>query len=549
MLRDFESDPNRTERGRFEGNPRKEDGPEMKRLTLVTAAVLALASACRPNGGTTTPSAGGAAAPKSAGAVKVEFYVMSQCPFGVQVVNAIKDVVDKLGPDMDFQMDFIGDASPTGELSSMHGPAEVSGDIVQLCAHKYAPAKYLDMVVCQNKDAKSVATNWEQCAKEAQLPVDQIRSCMNGPEGKQLLTESFGRSKARGASGSPTIYVANKSYNGRRGTTDFFRAVCAEYSGTKPAACSSIPEPAKVNVTVLSDKRCAECNADRYINMLKFRIGNPVVKTLDYADDEGKKLYETLGKGVNLPVVLFDETIDADKEASGMFGRHLQPMGAFRSLNVGASWNPVCMNEGGCALAECKDTIACRKEAPGKLEVFVMSQCPFGVKALNAMPEVLKNFSNKIDFSVHYIASGTAKDGFNSLHGPAEVDENIRELCAIKHYGKDYKWMNYVDCRNKDIRSTEWEKCTGGSTGIDAAVMKKCVDTEGKALHEEDIKLATSLGIGASPTWLANGKFKFSGIDAETVRKNLCDHNASLKGCENKLSGDSGAPVQGGCGK
>jgi hypothetical protein len=45
-----------------------------------------------------------------------------------------------------------------------------------------------------------------------------------------------------------------------------------------------------------------------------------------------------------------------------------------------------------------------------------------------------------------------------------------------------------------------------------------------------------------------NNKYKFSGIDAETVRKNLCDHNKDLKGCENKLSGQSGAPVQGGCG-
>ena len=84
---------------------------------------------------------------------------------------------------------------------------------------------------------------------------------------------------------------------------------------------------------------------------------------------------------------------------------------------------------------------------------------------------------------------------------------------------------------------------------IKADVIKKCAEgDEGKALLEAEFKIANGLGIGASPTWLANNKFKFSGIDAETVRKNLCDHSKDLKGCENKLTGQTGAPVQGGCG-
>jgi hypothetical protein len=56
--------------------------------------------------------------------------------------------------------------------------------------------------------------------------------------------------------------------------------------------------------------------------------------------------------------------------------------------------------------------------------------------------------------------------------------------------------------------------------------------------------------MAASPTWLANNKFKFSGVDPETIKSNLCAHN-KLKGCENKLSGQA-APAPGakqpGCG-
>lgn len=521
-----------------------------RKLAVVAALAAMGLAACKPQGAQTSQGKAEVVA-KNPGAVKAEFFVMSQCPFGVDVVNKVKEAVDKLGPDLDFKLEFIGSVGANGDLSSMHGADEVTGNMVQICAAKYAPAKYLDMIVCQNKNMREVARNWEQCAKDAGLPVEQIRTCLTGPEGKQLLTDSFKRAEAKGARGSPTIFVNNKPYNGKRSAAAFLKGFCAEFTGTKPAACANIPQPAAVNVTILSDKRCAKCQAERWVGMLKGRIENPVIKQVDYTDAEGKALYESLGNDkALLPQVLFDATIDADKDAAEMFARHLQPMGSFRSLNVGAQWNPACANDGGCSLDQCKNSLACRKEIPKQLEVFVMSQCPYGVRALNAMEEVLKAFDNKIDFKVHFIAQGTAAGGFTALHGQPEVDENIRELCAIKHYGKNYKFMDYVLCRNKDIRSTEWQKCA--VNGIDAKVIEKCFSgDEGKKLHEEDIKVANGLGIGASPTWIANGKVEFSGIDAETIRKNFCEANKNeLKGCEKTLSGPAaGAPAKGGCGQ
>ena len=75
--------------------------------------------------------------------VKFELYVMSQCPYGVVAVNGAKEVMDRLGADVDFQLDYIGNSAPDGELTSMHGANEVTGDIAQLCAKKVAPSKYL----------------------------------------------------------------------------------------------------------------------------------------------------------------------------------------------------------------------------------------------------------------------------------------------------------------------------------------------------------------------------------------------------------------------
>jgi predicted DsbA family dithiol-disulfide isomerase len=490
--------------------------------------------------------------PTNPGAVRVDLHVMSQCPYGVQAEAAFKDVVAKFGPDLDLHVEYIGQTAPTGELSSMHGPNEVKGDTLQVCAQKYAPGRSFDFVLCQNANSKEVATNGEACAKELGAPADKIVACAEGQEGKDLLATSFKRSQDKGARGSPTIFIGGTKYEGGRKPTDFMKAICNAATGKKPAACADIPESPKVNVTVLGDKRCgADCDTQRYEGMVRGKVGNPVVSTLDYTSPEGKKLFDQI-KPANLPALIFDGTLDADKDAAQAFSRGLKAVGNQKVLSAGG-WNPACADAGGCNLEECKSTMQCRVEIPKKLDVFVMSQCPFGVKGLDAMKEVVDNFKKageNIEFSIHYIGDGDTK-ALTSMHGAGEVDEDVREACAIKHYSKGLKYMDYIWCRDKSIRDANWQSCTGGTTGIDTDVIKKCFEgDEGKQLVAASFADSKAAGMGASPTWLANNKFKFSGIDPETIKTNLCAHN-KLAGCDNKLSGQA-APKPGakepGCG-
>jgi hypothetical protein len=130
------------------------------------------------------------------------------------------------------------------------------------------------------------------------------------------------------------------------------------------------------------------------------------------------------------------------------------------------------------------------------------------------------------------------------MHGQSEVDEDIRELCAIKYYSKDYKYMDYIVCRSKDYKNNDWKACA--TNGIDAAVIQKCFDKEGKELLKKSFEESKAAGMSASPTFLANNKYQFGGIDAETIKNNYCKYNQGLKGCENKLSQDQ--KVQGSCG-
>ena len=179
----------------------------------------------------------------SEGAVKVDFYVMSQCPYGVQVENAIKPVLDALGSNINFNLNFIASDLGDGSFRSLHGQNEVAGDIVQLCAEKHYPSAFMDFVACQNNNAGAIPGNWEECSQQNNLDAEKIRACYEGEEGKQLLSESIKKSEAVGAQGSPTIYINGKSYGGQRTSEAFKSAICAEFA-VKPKECGNTVESA-----------------------------------------------------------------------------------------------------------------------------------------------------------------------------------------------------------------------------------------------------------------------------------------------------------------
>lgn len=534
----------------------KERSKKMKSRALLTGllVVALIIFACTPQGGSKVKKV----VEKPA---VFEMYIMSQCPYGVQVVNAIAPVVEKLGPNMELKINYIGNKTPDGKLSSMHGDDEVKGDMIELCAMKYYPNNYLKFFVCMNKNYREIAKNWESCAKENGLNPSKLKSCFEGNEGKELLSKSFDESNKKGARGSPTMFLNGQPYNGGRKESNFLKAICDTFQGKKPDACLSIPVAPKVDAIFFSDKRCAECNIDRLEGRIKSDVEGLVVKRVDYMTDEGKALYKEV-TGLNpdmkyLPIVLFTKSLDTDKDGKSALERWLRPVGdKYYALAIGGSFDPtaeICDNQidddgngkTDCEDDFCKQKLVCRKETPKTLDVFVMSQCPFGAKALVAMKEVLENFKNDIKFNIHYIGDDN-NGNFSSMHGPAEVDEDIRQLCAIKHYPKNYKFMDYIVCRSKDYKNNDWKSCTG-SNGIDAAVIEKCFNgPEGKELLKKSFEESKNLGMTASPTFLANNKYQFGGIDAESIKNNYCKYNKDQPGCENKLSQDQ--KVQGSCG-
>jgi len=486
--------------------------------------------------------------------VDLNFYVMSQCPYGTQVMDAIAPVLEKLKGAVNFEVNYIAADLGDGQFNSLHGNNEVKGNIVQLCAAKYNPDKYMKMIVCMDENAGAIPGNWESCASKYGLDIQSIKKCYEEDEGKQLLSESIKKSEAANAQGSPTIYLDGKIYSGGRSSNDFFTAICNVFGEEKPEACSDIPEPAKVIAVILNDKRCKECDVSGLIGQLESIFPGLQTIELDYSSEQGKKIYNEAGV-TNLPAVLFDETVE-DGEGYTQVKNYLDPAGKYTSLRIGASFNPtkeICDNtiddtgngKIDCDDSDCDNSMECREEIKNHLQVFIMSDCPYGKKAVEALKGVIDNFGDLLNYEIHYIAN-EAEDGFSSLHGQYEVDEDIIQLC-VKKYSPD-AWFDYIYCRSMNtIKGVDWKGC-GNEAGVDTDKVQACFDgDEGKELLREDIKIAEALGIGASPTWLANNRYPFGGIDSETVKTQFCTYNPDTSGCENTLSSDTGGITAGNC--
>lgn len=522
--------------------------------------------------------------------VSVDLYVMSQCPYGVQAVNSIAPVVKKFGKNINFNLNYIASDNGDGTFTSLHGQAEVDGDIIQLCAKKYDSRKYLDMIVCQNNDYSNVDTNWESCAKEVGLSnIEKVRTCASSDEGKKLLSENIKLADAAYVSGSPTYYIGGEIYQSGRDEGSITKAICninnkislckntavcytdddCDNDITKVGTCVNAgdvkkakceySEPNKVTLTVLTDSRCEECNElePEITDSLRSLFKGLQVKIYDYAEsEEGKALFKSLPT-LRLPAYLFGADV-VNGEGYDNVSRYLSQAGDYLSLAVGSTFDPtkeICDNkvdDNGngkidCADSDCANATVCRKEISKRLDVFVMSDCPYGNMAELAVAEVVDAFGKNIDLHINYIASKNSDGTFDSLHGEYEAKEDKIELCVNHYYPA--KTLSFVNCmNNKDsIKTADWTECAK-ENNINSSTISKCADgAEGTYLLTENIKIADGMGISASPTWIVNNKYEGYGLDAETIKELFCQYNSGLAACSQTLSTSSNVSSSASC--
>ncbi|MGM5488862.1 MAG: hypothetical protein ACQESG_07990 [Nanobdellota archaeon] len=504
--------------------------------------------------------------------VSLQMYVMSQCPYGTEVVDAIAPVKEKLGDRLDLQIEYITypeemyqgkeDQFCIDGMCSMHGISEVKGDIVQLCAMEHNPDTYLDMLTCMNQDMNAIPDNWEECAQG--LDIEAIRSCYEGTEGRQLLNDSAAKAINAGAQGSPTLFLNEEPYSGGRTETDFMRSLCAAFD-ERPAACADVPEPTAVGLTVLTAEDCETCNPSQLITVSKNLFPGLEVTEVEATSEEGKALVENYNLEV-APSLLFEssvtetETWNQRPDLAQAF-EQVDDMYKLRDSQTGATY--YLDEEKRNAQEEMLENYPEENlEALGynsskpRLDYFVMAFCPYGNPADEAAAELQQAFGDEAEIVPHYIL-GVSGDQIQSLHGEQEGNQGIRELCVLKELGEE-KFYEFTLAANDQCTSENADSCWEGvaeDVGIDTGVITSCMEDK-LAIAQEQADLNSNLVTlrqgqlvppSASPTFLLNGKAYTGGRDAESLKAALCAEFESAPAvCDETLTQETAAP-QGNC--
>ncbi len=185
------------------------------------------------------------------------------------------------------------------------------------------------------------------------------------------------------------------------------------------------------------------------------------------------------------------------------------------------------------------------------VDLYVMSFCPFGNKAEDTLKPVHELLKNKVDFNFYYIVNADGNT-ITSLHGQPEVDQNIREACVMKNYGKD-AWMNFVTYVNANCGTDGncWEE-GAKKLKLDTGKISSCVSAQGTSLMKADAEKSKEAGATGSPTMFINGQ-KTSAVyrygNSEEYKNVICSaFNNPPAECGQVLSSETSTTGGGSCG-
>jgi len=181
-------------------------------------------------------------------------------------------------------------------------------------------------------------------------------------------------------------------------------------------------------------------------------------------------------------------------------------------------------------------------------QLYVMSFCPYGIQAENAMKPVVDLLGNKASIEPHFIVSisGTT---VNSLHGEYEANEDMRQACIWKNYGQATFWT-YVAYLNSNCNKGNLDTCwkdAAKTAKVDVTKIENCFKTEGLTLMKAESALSEQNSVSGSPTLIINGATYNGARTAEAYKQAICSaFNKPPSECTKTLNETTSAST-GGC--
>lgn len=191
--------------------------------------------------------------------------------------------------------------------------------------------------------------------------------------------------------------------------------------------------------------------------------------------------------------------------------------------------------------------VATKSDKP-KVELFVMSECPYGTQIEKGILPVIETLGNKIDFTLKFCDY--------AMHGEKELKEQLKQYCIQKE--QPDKLNNYLKCF---LEADDGDGCIG-KTGINKPKLDACIsatDKEYKVTEKFNNKSTWSngqfpvfdvykadnekYGVGGSPTLVINGAQVSSARDPASLLATICSaFNNQPEECSKSLSSTAPSP-------
>lgn len=188
------------------------------------------------------------------------------------------------------------------------------------------------------------------------------------------------------------------------------------------------------------------------------------------------------------------------------------------------------------------------KAAKPKVELFVMSHCPYGTQIEKGIVPAVRQLGNKIDFELKFV--------YYAMHGEVEVKEQLNQYCIQKE--QNSKLLDYLDCF---LVSGDGQSCLS-QVKIDQKKLASCTQAADNqynvsknladqsswlsgryplfAIHQADNE---KYGVAGSPTLIINGGEVSAARDGASLLAAICaSFEDQPKECQANLSAQTPSP-------
>ena len=191
----------------------------------------------------------------------IEAYVVSRCPYGLQMQRAMSDAVKNVPSLAQYlKVRYIGSVDGN-TVTSMHGDEEAKENLRQICIREEQASEYWNYVACQMQTGDTAG-----CEASTGIDSAKLNACVSaGSRGAAYAKEDFNLAAKYNVQGSPTLIVdgvktSEFDFGGR--SSDAIKTICCCASSTEPTFCSTKLNTAEAAVSFSPTYESSASNSD-----------------------------------------------------------------------------------------------------------------------------------------------------------------------------------------------------------------------------------------------------------------------------------------------